>query len=271
MPKVEQMQFLISLSDVRILDIVDILIVMFLIWQIYKLLKGTIAFNIFIGVMLLYGVWFVVQYLEMRLLTFVLGPFVGFGVLILIIIFQQEVRQFLLLLGNNTLKNRFTFLENLWNDHDLIDDSSINRRVDEIMYAMLHFKNSRIGALMVISKNKETPIWNNSGQNIDAKITSQLLKTIFQKESPMHDGAAILVNNRIHAVSVILPISEDTNISPDLGMRHRAAIGVTEKTNATSVIVSEENGDWSYARSGKLHKIKNEEELKKVLKETFLL
>lgn len=263
-------QLLISIADVRILDIVDIIVVLFLIWQIYKLLKGTIAFNIFIGVMLLYGVWFIVRYLDMRLLTFVLGPFVGFGVLILIIIFQQEVRQFLLLLGNNTLKNRFTFLEKFWNDHDLVDDTALNRKVDEIMYAMLHFKGTRTGALLVISKNQDTPIWNNSGQIIDGRISSQLIKTIFQKESPMHDGAAVIINNRVYAVSVILPVTEDNTIAPTLGLRHRAAIGVTERTNATAFIVSEENGQWSFTKNGKLTAISKEEELRQILRKSFM-
>lgn len=263
------MQLLISLSDIRILDIVDIVVVLILIWQIYKLLRGTIAFNIFIGVMLLYGIWYAVSHLEMRLLTFLLGPFVGFGVLILIIIFQPEVRQFLLLLGNNTLKNRFTFLEKLWGDQLAVDDSVLMRQVEEVIFAMQYFRDTNVGALIVITHNEGTPIWNNSGQVIDAKISSQLLKTIFQKESPMHDGAAILVNNRVHSVSVILPVTESLNLDADLGLRHRAAVGVTEKTNATAFVVSEENGDWSYARAGKLNLLKTHKDLKKSLKIAF--
>ncbi len=263
-------QFLISLSDIRILDIVDILIVVVLIWQIYKVLKGTIAFNIFIGVMLLYGVWFVVSHLEMRLLTFVLGPFVGFGVLILIIIFQPEVRQFLLLLGNNTLKNRFTFLEKLWGDQIAMDDSVIMRHVDEILFAMQYFRQTQTGALIVISHNESTPIWNNSGQRLNADISSQLLKAIFQKDSPIHDGAAIIVNNKIHSVSVILPVTDSQSIDVDLGLRHRAAVGISEKTNAIAFVVSEENGDWSYAKEGRIHKINSESDLKKTLRQSFL-
>ena len=148
-------QLLFSLSDVRILDVIDILIVLVLIWQIYKLLRGTIAFNIFIGLMLLYGVWYAVSFLEMRLLTFLLGPFVGFGVLILIIIFQPEIRQFLLLLGNNTLKNRFTFLEKLWGDQLIVDDSAIMEIVDEVFMAMQSFRADKVGALIVISNNNK--------------------------------------------------------------------------------------------------------------------
>jgi uncharacterized protein (TIGR00159 family) len=261
---------LISLSEVRILDVVDIIIVILLTWQIYKLLKGTIAFNIFIGVLMLYGVWYAVSHLGMRLLTFLLGPFVGFGVLILIIIFQQEVRQFLLLLGNNTLKNRFTFLEKMWGDQTLIDDSILMSQVEEIMYAMLHFKSTKTGALIVISQNRSVPIWNNSGQVIDAKISSQLLKAIFQKESPMHDGAAIVVKNRVFAVSVILPVSEFNTMASDKGLRHRAALGVSEKTRATAFLVSEESGEWSYATDGRLASIKTEKELRDQLKLSFL-
>lgn len=261
---------LFSLSDVRILDIIDVLVVMLLIWQIYKLLKGTIAFNIFIGVLMLYGIWYIVSHLGMRLLTFLLGPFVGFGVLILIIIFQQEVRQFLLLLGNSTLKNRFTFLEKMWGPERLMDDTLLMSQVDEIFYAMLYFKTSRTGALIVISQNKSVPIWNNSGQVVDAKISSQLLKAIFQKESPMHDGAVIVVQNKIYAVSVILPVSEFNTMEAEVGLRHRAALGVSEKTRATAFVVSEENGEWSYASNGTLKRIYTEKELKEQLRLSFL-
>ncbi len=259
-------QLLISLSDIRILDVVDIIIVLVLFWQIYKLLRGTIAFNIFIGLMMLYGIWYAVSHLEMRLLTFLLGPFVGFGVLILIIIFQPEIRQFLLMLGSNTLKNRFTFLEKLWGDQLIVDDSAIMERVDQIFFALQYFKEEGTGALLVLSHNRDTPIWNNSGQVIDAKISSQLLRTIFQKESPTHDGAAILVNDRIYSVSVILPVSESNTIDVDLGLRHRAAVGVSEKTNAIAFVVSEENGDWSYAVGGNLILLNNQAELREQIK-----
>jgi len=259
-------QLLISLYDIRILDVIDILIVLFLIWQIYKLLRGTIAFNIFIGLMLLYGVWYAVSYLKMGLLTFLLGPFVGFGVLILIIIFQPEIRQFLLYLGNNTLKNRFTFIERLWGDQMVIDDSAVMNIVDEVYLAMESFRAEQVGALIVISNNRETPIWNNSGQVIDAKVSSQLLRTIFQKESPTHDGAAIMINDRIYSVSVILPVTENNSIDADLGLRHRAALGVSEKTNAMAFVVSEENGAWSVAVGGKLTRLANQSVLKSKLK-----
>lgn len=262
-------QLLISLTDIRILDVIDILIVLILVWQIYKLLRGTIAFNIFIGLMLLYGVWYAVSFFNMRLLTFLLGPFVGFGVLILIIIFQPEIRQFLLMLGNNTLKNRFTFIERLWNDQIVVDDSAMMNIVDEIHVSMESFREERIGALIVISNNKETPIWNNSGQEIDAKVSSQLLRTIFQKESPIHDGAAIMIKDRIYSVSVILPVTESNSIDADLGLRHRAAVGVSEKTNATAFVVSEENGAWSYAKAGKLTRVASASELKSQLKEAL--
>ncbi len=262
-------QLLISISDIRILDVIDILIVLILVWQIYKLLRGTIAFNIFIGLMLLYGIWYAVSYFEMRLLTFLLGPFVGFGVLILIIIFRPEIRQFLLFLGKNTLKNRFTFIERLWNDQIVVDDSAITNIVDEVHMAMESFRDERIGALIVISNNKETPIWNNSGQVIDARVSSQLFRTIFQKESPTHDGAAIMIKDRIYSVSVILPVTESNSIDADLGLRHRAAVGVSEKTNAMAFVVSEENGTWSVAQGGKLTKLNNQAELKSKLKESL--
>jgi diadenylate cyclase len=260
----------VNLRDIRILDVVDVVIVLFLLYQLYKLLKGTIAFNIFIGVLLLYVIWLVVSALDMNLLTFILGPFVGFGVLIVIIIFQQEVRQFLLMLGNNTLKNRFTFLQKIWGDQLMMDDSGLMRSVDEVLFAMTYFSESKTGALIVFSNNPDIAIWNNSGQIVDSRISSQLLKSIFQKESPMHDGAVVLVNNRIYSASVILPISESKSLPVQIGLRHRAAIGVSEKTNATAFVVSEERGDWSMATKGILVQIKTQEELKKQLKLNFI-
>ncbi len=259
-----------NLQDIRILDVVDVLIVLFLVYQLYKLLKGTIAFNIFIGVLMLYLIWLVVSVLQMKLLTFILGPFIGFGVLIVIIIFQQEVRQFLLMLGANTLKNRFGFLQKLWGDQWSMDDSDLMRSVDEVLFAMTYLSETKTGALLVFSNNKDISIWNNSGQIIDSRITSQLLKSIFQKESPMHDGAVVVCNNRIYSASVILPISESKSLPDQLGLRHRAAIGVSEKTNATAFVVSEERGDWSMASKGFLVKIESQEELKKQLKVNFL-
>jgi uncharacterized protein (TIGR00159 family) len=260
----------IELSDIRIIDIIDVLIVLFLIYQIYKLLKGTIAFNIFIGVLILYIIWVIVSQLGMNLLKFVLGPFVGFGVLILIIIFQQEVRQFLLMIGSNTLKNRFKFLEKIWGEQLSMDGTELMKKVDELFFAIAHFSETKTGALIVLSGNPDISIWNNSGQVIDARVTSQLLKSIFQKNSPIHDGATIIVNNRIYAVSVILPISESTALSTGTGLRHRAAVGVSERTNAVAFVVSEQNGEISFAREGQLTVIQSQEELKKQLKLNFI-
>jgi len=138
--------------------------------------------------------------------------------------------------------------------------------VDEVYLAMESFRAEQVGALIVISNNRETPIWNNSGQVIDAKVSSQLLRTIFQKESPTHDGAAIMINDRIYSVSVILPVTENNSIDADLGLRHRAALGVSEKTNAMAFVVSEENGAWSVAVGGKLTRLANQSVLKSKLK-----
>lgn len=261
---------LFELSDIRLIDILDIVVVMFLLWQMYKLLKGTIAFNILLGVVLLYGLYQVVNYLDMRLLKFVLGPFVGFGVLFLIIIFQQEARQFLLILGNNTLKNRTTFFEKLIRDSDALDDAAVKSEINEILYALLFWRNTKVGALLVFSDNENIPLWNNSGEMIDARLTTQMLKAIFHRESPMHDGAAVIIKNRIYSVQVILPVTENKNIDNSLGLRHRAALGVTEKTNATALIVSEETGQWSYCEGGKMKTITSEKELKELLQEILM-
>ena len=239
-----------SIGGIRILDVLDILIVGYLFYIIYKLLRGTIAFNIFVGVVLFYAIGTAVSFLDMKLLGVVLGPFLVSGVLILIIIFQPEVRQFLLLLGNNTLKGRSQFLDRLIG----LEQSELNeleeKKVDEMFSALEYLASNKTGALIIISESKSVPIWNNSGTLIDSALNGRLLISIFQKDSPLHDGALVIVKDRIYKCEVILPVSDKQNLPKDLGLRHRAAIGVSENTNSATFMVSEETGGISYAFEG---------------------
>jgi len=242
-----------SLLGIRVLDVLDILIVGYLFYVIYRILRGTIAFNIFIGVVLFYAIGTLVGFLNMRLLSFMLGPFLVSGVLILIIIFQPEVRQFLLLLGDNTLKGRSKFLDRLLGQ-DGDGAKSLNKlqekNVEEIYSAVEYLAANKIGALIILSENKSVPIWNTSGTLVNAELSGRLIISIFQKESPLHDGAMVIVKDKIYKCEVILPVSDNSNLPKDLGLRHRAAIGVSENTNSLTFMVSEETGEVSYAFGG---------------------
>lgn len=221
-------------------------------FRIYKLLKGTIAFNIFIGVLLLYVLWWVVGILDMNLLSLVLGKFVGFGVLILIVIFQPEVRRFLLMLGNSTLKGRLNFLHRFFGNQEMEITKDQYLQADEICAAVKVLSERKIGALIVLSNSINLEDLSATGTKLDARISSELIQNIFFTNSPLHDGAMIIANRRIHSASSVLPVSHSAGLPNNFGLRHRAAIGVTENMSVAAIVVSEETGAVSFSTKGKL-------------------
>lgn len=255
----------IAIIDIRILDVFDILIVAYLMYRIYQVLKGSIAFNIFIGVVLLYLVYFLVEALQMSLLSLLLGKFVGFGVLILIIIFQPEIRKFLLALGHSTLKGRMNVLNKWFNPISETEEAAKNELISKLESAILIMSKSKTGSLIVIDNNDILQEYTITGISINANISSQLIQNIFFKNSPLHDGAVIINNNKIIAASCILPISNRTDIASHLGLRHRAAIGITENNAVTALLVSEETGMISISNNGNIIHIKEKKDLKKTL------
>jgi len=244
--------FEIGFLPITIWDILDILIVGYLIYQLYKLLRGSIAFNIFIGMILVYIVWWLVRLLGMDLLSQLLTQFVSVGVLMLLIVFQPEVRRFLLILGNTTLKQRSNFISRLLNRTSMIDEQELQGAVKAIKDAMIRLSDKKTGVLIVVSSNLNLEFFGGSGVKLQAHISQPLIESIFNKESPLHDGAMVINNNKIHSASVILPLSSNTNLPKSAGLRHRAAVGVTENTDVAAFIVSEETGSLSYAFDGKL-------------------
>ena len=243
--------FDIGFINIRFLDILDILIVAYFLYILYKLLKGTIAFNIIIGVLVFSVIWWLVNILNMQLLKLLLGKFVGFGVLILIIIFQPEIRRFLLYLGNSTLKGRFKFINKFF--YQGFTKQNVDKKVvKEIHQALINLANEKTGALVVFTDFNDSIINEKNGVLLDARISHELIESIFKKESPLHDGAMIIIGNRIYSVGTILPVSPSTDISSRYGTRHRAGIGMTEIGNSEVLIVSEETGSISYAKSGQL-------------------
>lgn len=260
--------FSIGFLQVRIWDILDILIVGYLIYQIYKLLKGNIAFNIFIGVLILYMIYWLVKELKMDLLAAVLDQFVSVGVIVIIIIFQPEVRRFLLFLGNTTIKQRSNFFKKLLDKNFEANQKNL-QAISWMGNALLELAHKKIGAIVVMTKGTDLEGIVSGGIRLNAVISEQLIISIFNKSSPLHDGAVIVDNGLIQSASVVLPVSDKPELSPLLGLRHRAAVGLTERTNAAVFVVSEETGKISFAENGTLRIGISKSELLELLKVHF--
>ena len=238
----------IAFIHIGFLDILDILMVAVLLFTLYKMLKGTVAINILVGLVLLFLVWKVVDALQMEMLSQILGAFISVGLVALIIIFQPEIRQFLLAVGTTNFFNRygkkFGFLRNYFQEKFEFD-------VDAVVAACRQMSEIKEGALIVITRQNELGHFVKTGQIVDAVISSELIRNIFFKNSPLHDGAMIITNNRIKAAGCILPVTKK-QVSSRAGLRHRAAIGISERSDAIAVLVSEETGKISYSTKGEI-------------------
>ncbi len=248
--------------------ILDILITGYLIYFVYKYVRGTAAVNIFIGIILFLIARAIVSGFNMPLLTTILQSIFDIGILGLIIIFQPEIRRFLLMIGDNTLKGRFGFLDRIFPNSTEINQDHAQKYAALITDTLFNLGQTKTGALIVLTK-VNTDVLVNSGQELDAKLTSALLENIFHKNAPLHDGAAIVKDERILAASCILPVTSQTDLATDLGLRHRAAIGVTENTNHLALVVSEQNGNVSYSYDGKLFRNVSSAEAKERIKKYY--
>lgn len=245
----ESFEFLFS--NLTLFDIIDILLVAVLIYLFFNLIKGTIAVNIFIGLICVYLVYLMVKSLNMQLLTNIFDKIAGVGVIALIIVFQQEIRRFLLLIGKNLKVNRNrTWFRYFFNKTELKEAQLAQLR--PILDACKNMKKHRVGALIVIAKDFEEQIYFNNGEEINAEVSKRLLEAIFSKTSPLHDGAVVIADNKIKSASCILPLTDNTELPAQMGLRHRAGIGITENTDAIAIIVSEETGEIAYAKQGKV-------------------
>jgi diadenylate cyclase len=252
----------------RWLDALDILIVALLLYQLYNIVRGTAAINIFIGILSLYLLWMLVRALNMQLLDSILGQFIGVGVLALIIVFQQEVRRFLLLIGTTGIMNGrrsplrwFNFGKGLQNSESL--------NISAIVSACLSMAQTSTGAIIVISRENSLQFYVNTGDEIDAAISTKILESIFYKNSPLHDGAVIITGNRIKAARCVLPVTDDDNFPEHLGMRHRAAVGLSESSDAVVIVVSEQSGGISVTHEGELEYDISPKKLRDILEKTF--
>ncbi len=242
--------FTAAFITIRVLDVIDILLVAFLLYQVYMLIRGTVAINIFIGIFVLYIIWLIVRVLNMELLNNILGKIIEVGVIALIIVFQQEIRRFLLFIGTRYLsKNRFS-LENWLFPKQKNMVAPVN--IDAIVKACRNMSETKTGALIVIARKSELQYYTETGDILNAETSSRLIENIFFKNSPLHDGALIIVNDKIRAARCILPVTENLNIPAHYGLRHRAALGISEHTDALIVIVSEETGKISFGFQGEI-------------------
>ncbi len=259
--------FLPAIIQIRLFDILDILLVAMLLYQLYLLIKGTGTINIFLGILSIYLVWWLVRIFEMELLTAILGQFISVGVLALIIVFQPEIRKFLLIIGKRTFarKGSRNIFKGLW---QIETREELN--IPAIVNALESFSEQKTGALVVITQQNELESFVETGQRIDAVISEQILGSIFFNNSPLHDGAVIITNNRIKAARCVLPISEFRKVPASFGLRHRAALGITEQTDAVALVVSEQTGMISWTKAGEIKRNIKPLQLKELLAREFL-
>lgn len=253
-----------DIINLRILDVLDIVFVALLLYYLYKLVKGTVAVNIFIGIVIIYLMWSLTQLLQMELLSSVLGEFIGVGMFALIVVFQQEIRKFLLMIGSTNFTHNGRFFRQL---KFMQSDVETTTNVDTIVEACAAMGNTYTGALIVIQKSTNLDFVKTSGDDQNIEINQPIIESVFYKNSPLHDGAMVIEDSKITATRVILPVSNDRTIPLRFGLRHRAAVGITEKTDALALVVSEETGQISYVKDGEFVMFENNDELISKMKE----
>lgn len=251
----------------RFVDFVDIVLVAFILYQLYRLVRGTVAINIFIGLLLLYVVWLVVKFLNLSLLSTILDSFISVGVLAVIILFQQEIRKFLLLIGNSDFMKRNFALGHYFSKSSI---TASNNTLREISRACRSMSATKTGALIVFTTRSELVTYVQSGDTLNADVSQRLIESIFFKNSPMHDGAMIIIGDRIKAARCVLPINDNLVLPPNLGLRHRAALSMSNETDAAIIVVSEETGTISFVQNGDIRYDITPEQLVAVLRNEFM-
>jgi len=248
--------------DFGIKDCIDILLVATMLYYIYRVMRDSRSLNVFIGLLIFVVAWlFVSQILEMRLLGAIMDKLISVGVLALIILFQDEIRKFLYNLGAH---QRFRAVKKFFSSGD--KKTTVDKKtIMPIVMACMSMSKGKVGALIVIERSVPLDEISDTGDNVDANINQRLIENIFFKNSPLHDGAMIISHKRIRAAGCILPVSHSINIPKDLGLRHRAALGISQESDALAVVVSEETGNISVARNGNFQLRLSAEELESIL------
>ncbi|PCH71006.1 MAG: TIGR00159 family protein [Bacteroidales bacterium] len=261
------MDFL-NFLDFKITDIIDIILVAVLLYYMYKLVRGSVAINIFIGIVIVWGFWKLTELLDMKMISSMVGGFMQVGLIALIIVFQQEIRKFLLMIGSTNFANKRNFLKHF----KFLKQESLSTDVDidAILKACEKMASTRTGAIIVLKRNNSLDFVKSTGDDMNIKVNQPILESIFYKNSPLHDGAAVIEDNHIVATRVILPVSNNRNIPLRFGLRHRAAVGITDKTDALALVVSEETGNIAYIKDGEFVLYNDLLELEDILKEDLI-
>ncbi len=261
------MEIFDDLLKFTIIDIIDVILVAILLYYVYKLVKGTVAINIFIGIVIIYLIFLLTEALQMKMLSKILGGFMSVGLIALIVVFQQEIRKFLLMIGSTNFSKRRKFFSQL---KFLKTESDDETDVDTIIAACNKMGASKTGALIVFEHHNNLDFLISTGDEMNIKVTQPIIESIFFKNSPLHDGAIIIENNIVKATRVILPVNNEKNIPNRFGLRHRAAVGITEKTDAVALVVSEETGQVSYLKNGEFVMFANSEDLLQLLRKDLV-
>jgi len=259
-----QLQISMGFLDLTFVDVIDILLVAFILFQLYRLVRGSLAFTIFIGLLVIYVLSLVAEAFELKLMSEILGAFINVGVIAVLIVFQPEIRRFLLYIGRSSDFRNVNF----WRAISLkkIRTGEYNHKeVNELTEAIMTLSASKTGALIVIPQTSTLRFYQNTGITVNAAITKDIIESIFFKNSPLHDGALIIAEHKVASAKCVLPLSDNPDIPIKLGLRHRSGVGITEQSDATCIIVSEENGEVSYAREGRLYQNIRRDELQKLL------
>lgn len=252
---------LFSFLDVRLVDIVDIVVSAYLMYVVYKLIKGTMAASIIMSILAFLVFWVVVRALGMSMLSAVMGSFVNIGLLALIVIFQQEIRTFLVMLST-----RHTIFKRFGLDKVISEESDGVQFPGAIVKSCESMAQTKTGALIVVARNVGLKDYIDTGDPIHAQFSQQLIETIFFKNTPLHDGAMIIDKHHILAAGCILPVSKNMSLPKSFGLRHRSAVGITEVTDAVSIVVSEETGAISVFEQGERVPVDSPSELFEFLK-----
>ncbi|MBK6983501.1 MAG: TIGR00159 family protein [Bacteroidetes bacterium] len=240
-----------------------------MLYQLYKMVKGTAAVNVFIGLALIYIVWIIVRAFELKLLGSILGKFINVGVIAVMVVFQQEIRKFLLYIGSNEfIKNRNWKSIFSFSNHSTVASRFI-LDADSVINACFNMNESKTGALIIVSRKSDLKFYVNTGEIVDSALTDKMLENIFYKNSPMHDGAVIIKDNRIIAARCVLPVTENENFPSHFGMRHRAAVGLTETTDAIAITVSEQTGNVSLTVNGEINSNLNRDKLRYLIEKNL--
>lgn len=254
-----------GLIHFSVVDVIDILLVALILYGIFKLVRNTNAIRIFLGIFVIYIIWQVVDLLQMRLLADILGKFISVGVLALVVVFQPEIRRFLLLLGSQPFRDSKKM--NLFKHFTARKKNIL--QIEPVVQACSRMAQTKTGALIVFGRGGDLSEIVETGEFVNSTLSSALLETIFFKNTPLHDGAVVVNGNKIVAARCILPVSSNPDISPNLGLRHRSALGLTELTDAVAIVVSEQTGSISLVEDGNIHYDISASELRETLEKNL--